>query len=99
MALEIAWTREAAIDFNKVQDYLLITWGEQSVRKFTKKVFDFLNLLSEFPLIGTIENKELNIRGFVIVKQLNLFYQIRDNRIILLSFYDNRQDPKTKRYE
>jgi plasmid stabilization system protein ParE len=99
MALEIVWTRKAAIDFNDIQDYLFSTWGESSVKKFTNKVFNFLELLSEFPLIGTMENKESNIRGFVIVKQLTLFYQVRDNRIILLRFYDNRQDPKPRRYE
>jgi hypothetical protein len=58
----------------------------------------FLDLLTEFPEVGTLENNDLNIRGFVIVKQLTIFYQIRDNEIILLNFYDNRQKPKNKKY-
>jgi hypothetical protein len=74
-------------------------WGENSFKNFTKKVFDFLDLLVEYPLIGTIENKELDIRGFVIVKQLTLFYPIRNNKIILLRFYDNLQNPISMRYE
>jgi len=99
MALEIKWTKKAANDFIEAQEYLLSTWGEVSSQKFTKKVFNFLDLLAEFPLIGTVEHRELNIRGFVIVKQLTLFYQVRDSKIILLRFYDNRQDPKPKRFE
>jgi plasmid stabilization system protein ParE len=99
MALEIKWSKKASLDFTNVQEYLQFTWGESSVKNFTIKVFDFLDLLSEYPLIGTIENKEFNIRGFVIVKQLTLFYQVRDNKIILLRFYDNRQYPRLKRYE
>jgi hypothetical protein len=58
----------------------------------------FLDLLTEFPEVGTLENNDLNIRGFVIVKQLTIFYQIHDNEIILLNFYDNRQKPKNKKY-
>jgi hypothetical protein len=54
--------------------------------------------LAEFPEIGSLENKEYGIRGFVIVKQITIFYQIRDNTIILLNFYDNRQQPKKERF-
>lgn len=99
MALEIIWTKKSTRDFNAIQIYLLNTWGESSVKKFSKKIFNFLILLSEYPFVGTLENKHLNIRGFVVVKQATLFYQVRDTKIILLGFYDNRQDPKERRYE
>jgi plasmid stabilization system protein ParE len=61
-------------------------------------LYDFLDVLAEFPEIGTSEKKDLNIRGFVIVAQLTVFYQIREDKIIILNFYDNRQNPKQKRY-
>jgi len=41
-----------------------------------------------------MEHPEREIRGFVIVKQLTLFYKIKQDKIILLNFYDNRQNPK-----
>ncbi|NOU19785.1 MAG: hypothetical protein HOO91_19690 [Bacteroidales bacterium] len=63
-----------------------------------KKVYDFLDILIEFPEIGSLEHAERNIRGFVIVKQITLFYKIKDDKIILLNFFDNRQHPKRKRY-
>ncbi|MBL7765799.1 MAG: type II toxin-antitoxin system RelE/ParE family toxin [Chitinophagaceae bacterium] len=99
MALEVRWTKKALNDFNHIQDYLQFTWGDLSVRKFTKKVFNFLDLLSVFPYMGTMENKDLNIRGFVITEQVTLFYQVRYHQIILMRFYDNRQDPKSKKYK
>jgi plasmid stabilization system protein ParE len=98
MALEIFWSKRADKRFDKIIEYLEDEWGEHTTSLFVKKVYDFLDILSEFPEIGTIENKELNIRGFVIVKQLTIFYQVRENKIILLNFYDNRQKPKAKRY-
>jgi len=63
-----------------------------------KKVYDFLDILIEFQEIGSLEHVERNIRGFVIVKQITLFYKIKDDKIILLNFFDNRQHPKRKRY-
>jgi plasmid stabilization system protein ParE len=99
MALDIKWSKQAIDDFTNVQGYLLEYYGEASVKKFTRKVFDFLDLLAEYPSIGTMENSSLYIRGFVIVKQLTLFYQVRDHQIILLKFHDNRQDPTVGNYE
>ncbi len=98
MALDIFWSKKAEKRFDSIISYLEVEWGTNTTKLFVKKVYDFLDLLSEFPEIGTIENKELNIRGFVIVKQLTLFYQIREDRIILLNFYDNRQRPKKQRF-
>ena len=98
MALEIFWSKQADKKFDSILDYLKLEWGESSLKIFVKKVFDFLDTLKDCPEIGTVENKELNIRGFVIIKQVTVFYQIRDNKIILLNFYDNRQRPKKRRY-
>ena len=98
MALEILWSKRADKRFDFILEYLEEEWGDHTTSLLVKKVYDFLDILSEFPEIGTIENKELNIRGFVIVKQLTIFYQIRNSKIIILNFYDNRQKPKLKRY-
>jgi plasmid stabilization system protein ParE len=98
MALKIFWSKKADDKFDKICEYLEEEWGIGSVKIFVKKVYDFLDILVEFPEIGTVENKSLNILGFVIVKQITIFYQIRENKIVILNFYDNRQKPKKKRY-
>jgi len=61
-------------------------------------VYDTIDILAEFPEIGTIEYKEKGIRGFTIVKQINVFYKIIGNKIIILDFFDNRQTPEKKRF-
>ena len=98
MALEIRWSKQADKKFDKILEYLLEEWGGKVTRSFVKKVYDFLDILSEFPEIGTIENKEKGIRGFTIVKQVNIFYKINGDKIILLDFFDNRQDPGKRRF-
>lgn len=36
---------------------------------------------------------DVNVRIATITKQTSLFYEVKDDHIILLFFYDNRQDP------
>jgi len=98
MALKIYWTKRADKKFDQILDYLLVEWGESVAKAFTRKVYDFLDILSEFPEIGTIENKEKGIRGFTIIRQVNLFYRISGDKVILLNFFDNRQHPRKKRF-
>ena len=98
MALEIFWSKRADNKFDDILDYLNSEWGERVTSAFVKKVYDFLDILVEFPEIGTLENAERNIRGFVIVKQITVFYRLSGDNIILLNFFDNRQNPKRKKY-
>ena len=98
MALDIKWSKRADKKFDKILDYLMKKWGDRVTKNFVKKVYDFLDILSEFPEIGSIENKEKDIRGFTIVKQINIFYRIKGDTIILLDFFDNRQNPNKKRF-
>lgn len=98
MVLEILWTRQADRKFDKIIEYLLKEWNQKVTESFVKKVYDTFDTLAEFPYIGTIEHKEKGIRGFTIVKQINLFYKISDNKLIILNFFDNRQSPEKKRF-
>ncbi len=98
MALTIKWSKEADKKFDKIIEYLEKEWGEKVVRAFVKKTYEFLDLLVEFPEIGSVEKADKQIRGFVLVKQITLFYKIRGNNLILLNFYNNRQKPAKRRY-
>ena len=91
MALKIYWSKQADERFDSIIAYLEEQWGEHTASVFVKKVYEFLDILSEFPEIGSIENRDLNIRGFVIVKQITVFYQQTATQITILNFYDNRQ--------
>jgi len=97
MALKIFWSKRASLKFDQIISYLVDGWGEKSAEQFITKVFDFLEILSEFPEIGSLENKEKNIRAFTIVKQVNIYYRIKGDSIILILFFDNRQNPQKKK--
>jgi plasmid stabilization system protein ParE len=98
MALTIFWTKRADKKFDSIISYLVTEFGEITASDFIKKVYEFLDLLAKFPEMGTLENKELHIRAFVIVRQITIFYNVQKDKIIILNFYDNRQKPKQKRF-
>lgn len=93
MALEIHWTKRADEKFDKILEYLLNQWSDRVTISFVLNVYDLIDTLAEFPEIGTIENKEKGIRGFTVVKQINIFYKVNGDKLIILDFFDNRQAP------
>jgi plasmid stabilization system protein ParE len=98
MAIKIVWSKRASLKFDQIVLYLSEEWGEKSAVRFVKSVFDFLEILSEYPKIGSVENKVKNIRGFTIVKHVNVYYRIKGDSIMLILFFDNRQNPKKKKF-
>ena len=70
----------------------------KSYYSFVRKVFDFIEVLAEYPEIGSLEHTQKNIRGFILIKQICVFYKIKNDTIVILSFFDTRQNPKRKRF-
>ena len=93
MALKVKWSKYADQSFDRILEYLEAEWGENVTRAFVRRTYEFLDLLSEFPEIGSMENPERQIRAFVLIKQVTVFYIRKNDSIILLNFYDNRQKP------
>lgn len=101
MAHKIVWTKTAEKEFDNILSYLESEWNESICRKFINRVDDIFDLLTLYPEAGTIEVREENIRGFLISKQVRLFYRIKSKNIVLMNFFDTRLNPKKrlKRYK
>jgi plasmid stabilization system protein ParE len=96
MVKTIVWNRRASNNFNSIISYLQREWGETVTRNFVIRTYELLDLLAENPEMGAIEHFEKQIRGIVVTKHNTLFYRIEEEKLILLSFFDNRQDPRKK---
>lgn len=96
MAKTIVWNRRASNKFNTIIQYLQSEWGENVTRSFVNKTYQIIELLALHPEMGTFENPEKQIRGFLITKHNTMFYRVDDTRILILNFFDNRQNPKKK---
>jgi plasmid stabilization system protein ParE len=56
MALDIQWTKRADKKFDQIINYLLEEWNPKVTSSFVKNIYDLVDLLAEYPEIGTMEN-------------------------------------------
>jgi plasmid stabilization system protein ParE len=90
-------SKRAEKSFHSIKDFIRFKWGELVANAFEERVVDFLDLLEDFPEIGTLEKiNDKRIYGFQLTKQTKVFYRIKGERIIIIVFFDVRQDPKKK---
>lgn len=94
--MRILFTKRAEKSYFLIRDYIASEWGENVASVFEQKTNDFLDLVDDFPELGCVELPEKLIRGFQLTKHTRVFYRIKDERIIILMFFDSRQNPKKK---
>ena len=92
----ISWTKKSKSRFLEIKSYLEAEFGKSIADQFQTRVLDFLVLLERFPQLGSLEVPDKEIYGFQLSKQTRLFYRIKGERIILLTFFDSRNDPKKR---
>ena len=96
MVKTIVWNRRANNSFNSIIEYLQEEWGDRVTKNFVIRTYQIIEFLVQHPEMGSLENYEKQIRGFVITKHNTVFYRVEEKRIVLLNFFDNRQHPNEK---
>ncbi len=102
MSYTIIWTLEALTTFEDRITYLKINWTEKEIKNFKKRVNEYFEVLKEKPLIGKKTEKFKNVHIGLILKQVSIIYRVKTGtkEIELISFIDNRQDPrKIRKYK
>ena len=97
MALKIEWSDEAENTYLDILSYLENNWSRKEVLKFIKRTETLLETILIQPYLFKASQNQL-IRKAVIGKQNSLFYRIDNDRIYLLTFWDNRQNPAKSKY-
>jgi plasmid stabilization system protein ParE len=90
--LNIIWSDEAVDDVLENIDYLEKHWTKKEVNKFSKEIDAILEKLS----IGNLTFKPSgykNTHQVPIVPQITLYYQVQDNDVLLVRFWNNNRDP------
>jgi len=85
MAFKIVWTKRSSVKFDLIIDHLCKEWNEKVTKSFVKKVYDFIDILKDYPEIGQLAHKGKNIRGFILIKQICIYYKIKSDIIIIFS--------------
>ena len=87
-------TRRAERNYNSIKEYIVKEFGDKTAETFAKKADEIFKLLEDFPQMGPVENND--IRGFQLSQQTRILYRIKEQKIIILSLFDVRQNPKRK---
>lgn len=98
--MEIIWSNQARKDYFTVLDYLNKKWGSNEVRSFVKKTEEVLKVIKKHPQTFIESAQKRNVRKGFVTKHNSLFYKVNYNKkeIVLLTFWDNRQNPTKLKY-
>lgn len=100
MAVEVKWSEESKKTFDDNIAYLLKEWSEKEVRSFVQQTEYVLSRLQEHPESYNPSLKHKLVRRARLNKYITLYYRYYSSRkeIILLSFWNTRQDPRRLKY-
>ena len=90
---EIVWTDEAKQGLNNIIRYLETHWTEKELKKFFKRLEKAIKLVSERPELFSASGTKSGVRIFVFIKQVSLYYKEENDKVFIVSLFDNRMDP------
>lgn len=88
----IIWTKLASDQLKSILEY----WIERThtttfAKKLSEEVFKRTLFIARYPLASPMTGMN-NIRKSSI-KNYSIYYRIKDSEVLILSFWDNRQNP------
>lgn len=98
--MSIEWSESAVADYDAILDYIVRDFGTTVASEFQSKLDHNISILSEFPLAGQAEYinpiTKIEYRSLS-CKQYKIVYAPLENRLIIVSLWDNRRNPDTLR--
>jgi plasmid stabilization system protein ParE len=93
MNFGIRFTLEAEETFDALCQQLRERWGERFVTKFETKVSKVFDKISLTPYIYPVADENTDLRKCILHKNCSMLYKVYDDTIVIICFWDNRQDP------
>ncbi|MBE7178581.1 MAG: type II toxin-antitoxin system RelE/ParE family toxin [Mucilaginibacter polytrichastri] len=93
MSLQVVYTPSAKGTLLAVYNFIHERYGQTIADEFINKAEHTISLIREQPYIFRVSLIATDVRVAFISKQTSLFYQIKEDTLILLFFWDNRQEP------
>lgn len=95
---EIIWSKLAKTQLKTVLEYYVLQNGNANYSlKLLYEVEDLLNTLSKSELIGRLTSNKFT--RVISMKNYLIFYEINEDKIKIISFWDNRQNIKNRKVQ
>jgi plasmid stabilization system protein ParE len=95
----VIWSELAVNDFESILAYLSLNWGMEVVNSFIDRTDIYINQICNTPSLFPFIQKSKKIRRCILTKHNTLYYRYNKGRIDILRIYDNRQNPRTLKFE
>ena len=73
-------------------EYVRTQYGKKVLEQYILKTEKVFKVLEEFPKAGSYES-EYNFYKILIIKPICLLYRINGNKIIIMTFWNNKKKP------
>jgi len=93
MSLPVILSETALLTFDSICVQVLERLGNKALNDFKKNTLKTLELIGNSPLIYKQTDFDPNIRIGLIKKLSSVFYEVKPDKIEILFFWDNRQEP------
>ena len=94
--MKVSWTPTARKTYFNVLDYLFEAWTKKEIENFVQETERVLNAIIKNPYMFKASRKKKNVRKGFVTEYNSLYYRVklRKNEIELITFWDNRQNPR-----
>ena len=96
--MKVIWSANARKQLNDIAYYIQEEFSRTKKLKFLREVKDNEKLIRTHPFIGKIEplliNRSISYRSFVINNLNKIVYYVEEQRIVIVAFWDARQEPQ-----
>lgn len=92
----IIWSGPAGNELRKILNFYVQRNGNIIYsKKLLRQIEKLLSTLSESPLLGRLTSNQ--VTRVIPLEQFLIFYEVQEGVIQIVSFWDNRQDPRKKK--
>ena len=91
--MQIIWSKNAQITFDAIVVYLENNFGNAVAKKFIAKANSNIQVIAKFPNLYKAISLKQSVRKATISKVCSFYYEVNEDTIVILYFWDNRQEP------
>ncbi len=98
MVKKIKWNDAANHTFDEVTDYLQEHFSTRAAENFANLVYDRIEMLVKGLTVGRKSAKAKTVMILQLDKHRQMFYRMHGTTLIIIDFWDTRQDPRKRPY-
>ncbi len=88
-------SKKAQSSFHDIMKFTEEKWGKEEFEKLKERTLSLINVIESNPSAFSIVDKNRDLRRAPLIKEISVFYRIRETRITILAFWHNSRNPSS----